>query len=182
MLLHKAGAAWRVVRRHLEREETSGEMVAGRCEPVDAPKTVPTLRELEGLVGDADITVIPTSAQMRKYSGTSRYRFAPTDTLHRFYWLPPPGDTRKPVRLKGGQRLATVQYIDPNGKAKNRPGTLDFSVRSAQVIFVADPYMMDGSVEEFTILRVTGRQFFGGWSTQTGPTVPWKGYFCGRMR
>jgi hypothetical protein len=184
MLLHKSGTGWRVVRRHLEREETSGERVGDRCEPADVPTTVPTLEQLERIIGDAYITVNPTDPQLRRYAGTSHYRFVRTDTLRRFYSQPRPGDKGAPIRMKGRQRLAVAHVInDSTGKARaGRPGFLDFDVHGATLTFTGDPNVTHGSMEQFEILRVRGREFFGSWFTVSGPTVPFKGYFCGRLR
>jgi len=133
MALHKFGTGWGVVRRHLERGETSGERVGDRCEPTDVPSSVPTISEVERLVGDAEITVNPTSSQLRKYAGTSHYRFVPVDTLRRFYSLPPAGDKRDPFRMKNGQRLAMVQVFDNStGKPRKESiGSLDFFARDS---------------------------------------------------
>jgi hypothetical protein len=38
--------------------------------------------------------------------------------------------------------------------------------------------MLDGWIEWYKILRTDGRGFFGTWFTESGPTIPWKGYFC----
>jgi hypothetical protein len=184
MALHKTVAGWRVVRRHVELELTSGERVADRCEPGDAPTTIPTVEQLERLVGDADITVIPTSRGMRAFAGTSHYRFIPTDTLQRFHWLPPVGDLREPFRMKR-RTLATVQFIDSTGKpGKGSAGSLDFDGRSAQVTFIDDRGKGGSSMEQFNILRVRGREFFGSWLSVGGGELmmPFKGFFCGRLR
>jgi len=183
MILHKTGNLWRVVRRHVEKEATSGDMIAGRCEPVDAKPTVPSFPQLERFVGDADITAIPTSLNYRKYAGTGHYRFTPTDTLQRFYWTPPKGDNRPPERMKYRQKLAVVQAVDSTGKPlKERPGSLDVSPLGATIGFFGDPDMVDGPYEEFHILRVNGRQFFGEWESGSGAGILLKGFFCGRLR
>jgi hypothetical protein len=184
MALHKFGTGWRVVRRHLERGETSGERVGDRCEPTDVPTSVPTLRELYRLVGDADITVNPTSSQLRQYAGTSHYRFVPVDTLRRFYSLPPAGGKRDPFRLRNGRRLAMVQVFDHStGKLrKERIGSLDFFAGDSARLTFIDSRVNNYSMEQFQILRVSGREFFGSWFTVSGEAAPWKGYFCGRMR
>ena len=184
MILYRQGTSWRAVRRHVEREATSGEMVAGRCEPVDAKDTVPSLSQLERFVGDAEITVIPTSPELRAHAGTAHYRFTPTDTLHRFYWVPPKGDPRPPARLIGQQKLAVAQaFDDRTGNPREHwQGVLGVSPDGATLAFFDDPSVLDGAFEEFTILRVNGRQFFGTWEAGSGPTAPFKGYFCGRLR
>jgi len=184
MILYRKESTWRVVRRHVEKEATSGNMVAGRCEPVDATNTVPSLNQLERFVGDAEITIIPTTPGLRGHADLAHYRFIPTDTLHRYYWVPPKGDARPPARLKGGQKLAVALAInDSTGKPREHwQGALNFSPYGATLAFFDDPIVLDGAFEEFTIRRVDGRQFFGTWSTGSGPTYPFKGYFCGRLR
>lgn len=190
MILYRQGSSWRVVRRHLEKEETSGDMINGRCEPVDAQKEIPRLDQIMRFVGDADITVVPTSPGMQKYAGTGHYRFIPTDTLRRFYWIPPKGDTRKPMRLPNGQqKLAVAQLInDSTGKPRKPVGELAYSPYGAGFGFFGSADLpegvieFDGPYEEFKILRVNGRQFFGKWESGSGPTYPFKGYFCGRLR
>jgi hypothetical protein len=182
MILHKERGAWRVVQRHVEDEATSGEMIAGRCEPVDAVPTTLRVEQLERFVGDADITVIPTSSGLRQYGGTTRYRFTPNDTLHRYYWLPSfKGDKRPPKRLQAEQKLATVQEFDSVGNASKYLGELTFRPAGSTIAFF-QPNTLDGWFEQFTILRVNGRQFFGKWESGSGPTYPFKGYFCGRLR
>jgi hypothetical protein len=115
-------------------------------------------------------------------------RFVATDTLHRFYWLNPlPGDTRKPFRWKNKQVLATVQIIDDStGKARTGiAGSFERSGNVATVTFMEhkEGYItFDGWFEQYHIMKVSGREFFGNWFTQSGPTIPWKGYFCGRLR
>ena len=188
MLLRKSPRGWRAVRRHLEREETAGMRVGGRCEPTDAPSGGPSLTKLERFVGDAYVSSIGTSPQLRGHSGTMHLRFTPTDTLHRFYWLPSfPGDKRKPIRLKNRQVLATVQSInDSTGKAREGiAGSLELRGNTAMMHFhqhKEGSFILDGWSETYTIMRVDGREFFGNWSMQSGPTIPWKGYFCGRFR
>jgi len=186
MALHKTGGGWRVVRRHLELGKTSGERVGDRCEPTDAPTTIPTTEQIQRLVGDADITVVPTSRWFHAHAGTSHYRFIPTDTLQRFHWLPPVGDLREAVRMKQ-RRLAMVQFIDSTGKPRNgRSGSLDFDGRSAQVTFIDDRDKWGASMEQFTILQVRGREFFGGWLSRGGGggevMMLLQGYFCGKLR
>jgi len=115
-------------------------------------------------------------------------RFAATDTLHRFYWLPFfPGDKRKPVRLKNQQVLASVQVIDDStGKARTGiAGSLEQKGNTATITFMEhkEGYItFDGWFEQYKIMKVNGREFFGSWFTQSGPTIPLKGYFCGRLR
>jgi hypothetical protein len=37
-------------------------------------------------------------------------------------------------------------------------------------------------MEQFRILRVSGSEFFGTWLSGGGYYMPFKGYFCGRLR
>jgi hypothetical protein len=179
MALHKSGNEWRVVRRHVENGKTSGERVGDRCLPTDAPTTAPTLEQLRTLVGYADITVNPTTNSMRTLSGSARYKFTPTENRAQLN--------------NAGVRLATVQFVDSLGKPLKRPiGLLDFNGRSAQVTFIykderppSKEIILDddrGSTEQFRILRVSGRDFFGIWSSAPEGVVPFVGYFCGRLR
>jgi hypothetical protein len=188
MLLRKSTGGWRVARRHIEQEETSGERVGDRCEPADAPTGRPTLGELERFVGDAHISSVGTSPDLRQYSETLHLRITATDTLHRFYWLPTlPGDKRKPIRFEGRQLLGNVQIIDDStGRARaGIKGTLELTGNNATITLVEyhEGYMtFDGWFEQYRILRVTGREFFGNWFTESGMTIPQKGYFCGSLR
>jgi hypothetical protein len=175
MALHKSGNEWRVVRRHVENGRTSGERVGDRCLPADAPATTPTVEQLRTLVGYADITVNPTTSSMRHFSGTSLYRFKSVEPL--------------PQSSKASLSLATVQFIDSTGKGKKPIGLLDFNGRSAQVTFFFEgrpkPNQLDGgssSTEQYTILRVSGHEFFGIWSSTPDGLMPFVGYFCGRLR
>jgi hypothetical protein len=175
MALHKSGNDWRVVRRHVEIGKTSGERVGNQCLPTDAPTTVPTVEQLRTLVGFADITVNPTSNGMRRFSGSSLYKFTPVKS--------------EPQFSGASLGLATVQFIDSTGKGKKPIGLLDFNGRSAQIAFFFEgprrPNQLDGgssSTEQFTILRVSGREFFGIWSSTPDGLMPFVGYFCGRLR
>jgi hypothetical protein len=172
MALHKSANDWRVVRRHVENGKTSGERVGDRCLPTDAPTTTPTVEQLRTLVGYADITVNPTTNSMRHFSGSSRYKFTPIEN---------------PPQLKNAAlSLATVQFIDSTGKGKKPIGLLDLNGR---VKFFYEgrpqPNQLDGgssSTERFMILRVSGREFFGIWSSTPDGMMPFSGYFCGRLK
>jgi hypothetical protein len=174
MALHKSGNAWRVVRRYLENGKTSGERVGDRCLPTDAPTATPTVEQLRTLVGYADITVNPTTNSMRSLSGSARYKFTPIDN---------------PPQLENAAlSLATVQFIDSLGKPRKKPiGPLDVNGH-VTFFYEGRPQpkdQLDGgssSTERFTILRVSGREFFGIWSSTPDGAMPFVGYFCGRLR
>jgi hypothetical protein len=178
MILHKSGAGWRVARRRVELGKTSGERVGDRCEPADAPSTAPTLEQMRRLVGDADITLIPTSTGLRQFEGTTGYRIIPADIQARVRRLPPGRDMREPSRMKR-RTLATVRFIDSTGKAP--VGYLEYASGLAPLTFFRGNDE-GGSMEQFTILRVSGREFFGSWITGDGNYVPFKGHFCGKLR
>ncbi|MGZ3468314.1 MAG: hypothetical protein ACXU91_16375, partial [Gemmatimonadaceae bacterium] len=151
-----------------------GERVGDRCLPTDAPTTTPAVEQLRTLVGDADITVNPTTKDMRPFAGSSRYRFTPIDN--------------RPRSSNVAPSLATVQFIDSVGKLHKKPiGLLD--VKGRVTLFFEGPPQpkdqLDGgssSTELFTILRVSGREFFGIWSSTPDGAMPFVGYFCGRLR
>ena len=173
MALHKSGNDWRVVRRHVEKGKTSGERVGDRCVPTDAPTTTPAVEQLRTLVGYADITVNATTKSMRPFSGSSLYKFTPVDN---------------PRQLKNpALSVATVHFIDSTGKGKKPLGLLD---SAGHITFFYEgappqPNQLDGgssSTERFSILRVSGREFFGIWSTTPEGAMPFVGYFCGRLR
>ena len=178
MALHKSRNEWRVVRRHVESGQTSGERVGDRCLPTDAPNTVPTVEQLRGLVGYADITVNTTTKSTRHFSGSSLYKFTPVKD--------------RPRSGRVALSLATVQFIDSTGKGRKPIGLLDFNGRSAQVTFFykderpqSNGIELDGgnsSIERFKILRVSGREFFGIWSSTPDGFMPFVGYFCGRLK
>ncbi len=95
---------------------------------------------------------------MRAFGGTSRFRF----------------DGSK-VRV----------FDDSTGKVREPVGLLEFVDGVARFTFsdVGDlERTHSGSMEEFRILRVTGREFFGTWSIAPDLAVPFKGYFCGKLR
>jgi len=174
MALHKSGNDWRVVRRHVEKGKTSGERVGDVCLPTDAPTTIPTVEQLRTLVGYADIAVNMTTNSMRYFSGSSLYKFTPVKS--------------GPQSNNVAPSLATVQFIDSLGKPRKKPiGLLDLN---GHVTFVYEgappkPNQLDGDsglTEQFTILRVSGREFFGIWSSAPDGVVPFVGYFCGRLR
>jgi hypothetical protein len=148
---------------------------------------MPTKEQVATLVGDADITVVPTSRWWRRHAGTSHYRFGPIDTLRLFHWLPQDGDLRGPVSFHRW-KLATVQFIDSTGKPrKGRAGSLDFDGRSARVTFVDDTDKWAEPKEQFNILQVRGREFFGNWLSRGDGgggevMMPLWGYFCGKIR
>jgi hypothetical protein len=110
---------------------------------------------------------------MRHFSGTSRYKFTPVDN--------------RPQLNKPALSLGTVQFIDSTGKGKKPIGLLDFA--GHVTFFYEGPPQpkgrLDGgssSTEQFIILHVSGREFFGIWSSTPDGAMPFVGYFCGRLR
>jgi hypothetical protein len=88
--------------------------------------------------------------------------------------------------MKNRQLLATVQIInDSTGKARTGiAGRFEQAGSVATISFMEHKegvITFDGWYEQYSILNVKGREFFGNWYTQSGPTIPWKGYFCGKL-
>ena len=111
---------------------------------------------------------------MRYFSGSSLYKFTPTDN--------------RPQSNNVAPSLATVRFIDSLGRPRKKPiGPLDLN---GHITFFYEgappkPNQLDGdsgSTEQFTILRVSGREFFGIWSSTPDGVMPFVGYFCGRLR
>jgi hypothetical protein len=167
MLLKKTGAKWSVALRHVEREATSGEWSGGKCEPTDAPAHVPTRAEIEKLVGEFSIVRVGASKVFRGRTDTVRVRLDPSK-------LSP----NTPNELVSG-----ASVIDATGEPEEKTaGTFEFDEDAATITFTQrmpkGQLMLDGWIEWYRILRTDGRGFFGTWFTESGPTIPWKGYFC----
>ena len=115
ILLRKTANAWRVALRHLEHELTSGAVIAGKCEPVDAPDKWPTVGEIEQLTGDLSLMSVGTSPDARGYGDTVLVRLKATDTLARYYIKRGPTSWE---RRTNGQIPLTGKIID---RATGRP-------------------------------------------------------------
>lgn len=61
LLLDKTAGKWRVSRRHIEREATSGAFRGGKCVPVTAPRTRPDPKRIAAIQGDFLLTEVTTS-------------------------------------------------------------------------------------------------------------------------
>jgi hypothetical protein len=88
--------------------------------------------------------------------------------------------------MRKGRVIGEVRaFDDSTGKVREPVGVLEFVDGVARLTFT-DPgdhrTTHSGSMEEFRILRVTGREFFGTWSIAPDLAVPFKGYFCGKLR
>jgi hypothetical protein len=169
MLLKKTGTDWRVALRHVEREATSGGWSAEKCEPADAPARVPTRTEIERLVGQFNIIRVGASRVFRGQTDTVRVRLDP-----------PKRSPNKPNEL-----IAGASVIDATGEPVDKiSATLELDQDTATITFTErlpnGTYKLDGWIEWYKILRTEGRAFSGTWFTETGPTIPLKGYFCAR--
>jgi hypothetical protein len=167
MLLKKTGAKWRVALRHVEREATSGEWSDGKCEPTDAPAQLPSRAEIEKLVGEFSIVRVGASKVFRGKTDTLRVRLDPS----------------KPSPNKPNELFAGASVIDATGEPEEKiAGTFKLDEDVATITFTQrmpkGQFMFDGWIEWYKILRTDGRGFFGTWFTESGPTIPWKGYFC----
>ncbi len=169
MLLRRIGAEWRATLRHVEREATSGEWSAGRCEPGEAPGRGSNVAEIENLHGDFEIVRVGASREFRGRTDSLRIRL----------------DALGPSPRKGRGLVARAATLDASDKPEEKiAGTLEANGSSAAITFSRrlpeGMVQLDGWVEQYFILRTNGREFFGTWSTSNGPTVPLEGYFCAR--
>jgi hypothetical protein len=165
-----------VALRHLEHELTSGAVIAGKCEPVDAPDKWPTVGEIEQLTGDLSLISVGTSPNGRGYGDTVLVRLQATDTLARYYIKRGPTSWE---RRTNGQIPLTGKIID---RATGRPkkgvqAYLFMSGPRAELTLTDAPMVFDGWVEAYAIRRVNGKEFFGGWLSASGFNET-KGYFC----
>jgi hypothetical protein len=167
MLLKKRGAEWRVAFRHVEREATSAEWSAGKCEPTDAPTQAPSRAEMEKIAGDFRIVRVGASKTFRGRTDTLRIRVGALKL-----------SASKPEQLVG-----TAVLLDAKGNPDEKIAVsfaLSGDVETFHIGKRLPPGMvqLDGWGEDYRILRVTGNGFFGTWDMVLGPTLPLKGYFC----
>jgi hypothetical protein len=167
MLLKKTGAEWSVALRHVEREATSGEWSDGKCEPTDAPAQVPSRAEIEKLVGEFSIVRVGASKVFRGRTDTLRVRL----------------EALKPSPSRPSELVARASVIDASGEPDEKiAATLELAGDTATITFTERILKLDGWIEWYKILRTADRGFFGTWFTESGPTIPWKGYFCAQPR
>jgi hypothetical protein len=169
ILLKKTGAAWRLALRHVEREATSGEWNGSRCEAARAPDRDSNAFEFEKLVGDFQIVRVGASRRLRGETDSVRVRL----------------DASKPSPGQRNIQVATADLLDARGRPDEKvAGRLARAGKAAIIVLsqrLPEGVMqLDGWFEQYTILRTNGREFFGTWSTSSGPTVPFQGYFCAR--
>lgn len=93
----------------------------------------------------------------------------------------------KPSANKPNELVGAASVIDAAGEPGGRiAATFKLGEDAATITFTQrmpkGQFILDGWYEQYKILRSDGRGFFGTWFTETGPTVPWKGYFCARLR
>lgn len=169
MLLKKTGSEWHVALRHVEREATSGEWTGGKCVAGDAPTQAPTRAEIEKLAGVFSVVRVGASRAFRGRTDTLRIRLEPLKS--------------SPDRPNKFASNATV--LDATGKPNDKvDATLEFAGNGATITFMQrmpkGQMILDGWYEQYQILQKDGRGFVGTWLTETGPTIPWRGYFCAR--
>jgi hypothetical protein len=163
MLLKKTGPDWRVTLRHIEREATSGEWSGAKCEPTDAPAHVPARAEIEKLVGEFSIVRVGASRVFRGRTDTLRVRL----------------EALKPSPSRPSELVSRASVIGATGEPDEKiAATLKLAGDTATITFTERVLKLDGWIEWYKILRTDGRGFFGTWFTESGPTIPWKGYFC----
>jgi hypothetical protein len=167
MLLRKTGPGWRVVLRDIGREATSGEWVGGRCEPTEMPSHAPEPSEIQRLTGAFTIVRVGASREFRGVTDSVRIRI----------------DTMKASTRNRAAMVARVDWLDKNGRPNPKiAGTLELAARSSAITFTdrlpEGVMQFDGWMDQYTILRTNGRDFFGRWETSNGPVAPSVGYFC----
>ena len=168
-LLKKNGANWRVALRHVEREATSGEWTGVKCEAGDAPAVAPTRGEIEKLAGEFNIVRVGASRVFRGRTDTVRVRLEPL----------------KPSRTKPSKLVANAVVLGATGEPDDKIAVEFSSDQNAVTIEFSEHLpdgrvMLDGWYEEYRILRTEPGGFVGTWLTESGPTIPWRGYFCAR--
>jgi hypothetical protein len=169
ILLKKTGTAWRLALRHVERETTSGEWIGNRCEATQAPDRDSNAVEFEKLIGDFQIVRVGASRRLGGEMDSLRVRL----------------DASKPSPRHRNVKVATADLLDARGRPDEKvAGRLQRAGKAATISFsqrLPEGVMqLDGWLEQYTVLRTNGREFFGTWSTSSGPTVPFEGYFCAR--
>ena len=169
MLLEKTGAAWRVALRHVERPATSGEWAGGKCEAGDAPANMPTRAEIESLAGEFNIVRVGASRVFRGRTDTVRVRLEPL----------------KPSRSKPTKLVGNAVVLGATGEPDDKVAVEFSSDQNVATIEFSEHLpeghvRLDGWYEEYRILRTERDGFVGTWLTESGPTIPWQGYFCAR--
>jgi hypothetical protein len=169
VLLKKTAADWRVALRQVDRPATSGEWAGGKCEAGDAPANTPTRAEIETLAGEFNIVRVGASRVFRGRTDTVRVRLEPFNPSR-----------PKPTKLVGNAAVLGATG-EPDDKVAvefsydQNAATIEFSQH------VPDGHIvLDGWYEEYRILRTVPGGFVGTWLTESGPVIPWRGYFCAR--
>jgi hypothetical protein len=156
MLLAKRPSGWRVVRRNIDREVTSGAMRGGVCVPVTPPPHRPDSARVARLVGEFRISEIVTSRQTR---------------LQRFsIRLMPPDPVRtrdssaagQPSRWPPSKFFPSVEIFNSTGeKVPELRGR--FMVDRTGTELVITDGALDGYYKTLQIHRIEGDNFFGSW-------------------
>jgi hypothetical protein len=145
LLLERKGSEWRIARRHIEREVTSGDYRGRRCIPVAAPANPVSAKNVSKLHGDYLVTEIVTSR-----NDTAAQR------IH--------------IRIVSGAKVRNVEVIsDLTEKVDPKfAGALYLSKDGAQIALMAPPNGLDGYVNDLHILRVENGRFYGSWKASLG--------------
>lgn len=170
MLLEKSGATWRVALRHVERPATSGEWAGGKCNAGDAPANMPSRAEIEKLAGEFNIVRVGASRVFRGRVDTLRVRLEPL----------------KPSPTKPNQLVGNAVVLSATGEPDDKVAVEFSSDQSGTTIELSEHVpnghiVLDGWYEEYRILRTEAGSFVGTWLTESGPVIPWRGYFCARL-
>lgn len=169
MMLKRIGTEWRAALRHVEREATSAEWSSGKCEPADAPDRSSNSADIAKLIGDFEIVRVGASREFRGQTDSLRIRLDPL----------------RPSPRKANGMVATANMLGAGDKPEGKiAGALEAVGSSAVITFTTRlPKGMiefDGWIEQYSVLRTNGREFFGTWLTSNGPSAGLRGYFCAR--
>ena len=169
MLLKKTGSEWRVALRHVERESTSGEWNGNKCEATESPDRRPSIAEIGNLNGDFEIVRVGSSREIRGHTDSLRIRL----------------DALKPSPRKDRGMVATANMLDARDMPVEKvAGALELRGSTAVITFTQrlpeGMMQLDGWIDQFSVLRTNGREFFGTWLEGNGPSAGVRGYFCAR--
>jgi hypothetical protein len=122
---------------------------------------------MEKLVGEFSIVRVGASKVFRGRADTVRVRL----------------EALKPSPNRPNELVEGASVIGATGAPDEKiAGTFELDEDAATITFTQrmpkGQLMLDGWIEWYKILRTSGRGFFGTWFTESGPTIPWRGYFC----
>jgi hypothetical protein len=167
VLVRRSEGAWKVVRRHLESERSSADLVGGRCVPVPQAGK-PTAQEMQTIKGDYDFDLVSSATDSHVVKWSMRF-------------------------LRDSSSRTVFEILDPKSRGRLKdlePGT---HISGGPVGFsnAAGLMQFDGFGHSLVIDRVEGDQLFGSWESYSfgipvgrdGKPIPEPaGHFCAVKR